>query len=79
MIIKWLASKLFPLLQIDEGMLNIYRRLDKMEKDSHPPIFSKSQLERINKRQEKTEKRLEDLETTAFVKKLNKYDWEGSD
>ena len=79
MIIKWLASKLFPLLQVDEGMLNIYRRLDRMEKDSHPPIFSKSQLERINKRQEKTEKRLEDLETTAFVKKLNKYDWEGSD
>ena len=79
MIIKWLASKLFPLLQIDEGMLNIYRRLDEIEKDSHPPIFSKSQLERINKRQEKTEKRLEDLETTAFVKKLNKYDWEGAD
>ena len=79
MIIKWLASKLFPLLQVDEGMLNIYRRLDRMEKDSHPPIFSKSQLERINKRQEKTDKRLEDLETTAFVKKLNKYDWEGSD
>ena len=79
MIIKWLASKLFPLLQVDEGMLNIYRRLDEIEKDSHPPIFNKSQLEKINKRQEKTEKRLEDLETTAFVKKLNKYDWEGSD
>ena len=72
MIIKWLANKLFPLLQIDEGMLNIYRRLDKIEKDSHPPLFDKEQLNKIHKR-------LEDLETTAFVKKLNKYDWEGSD
>ena len=79
MIIEWLVNKIIPYLQLSEGMLNIYRRLDKMEKDSHPPIFSKSQLERINKRQEKTDKRLEDLETTAFVKKLNKYDWEGSD
>ena len=78
-LINWLATKLSPLLQMDEGMLNIYRRLDVLENNSHPPIFSKSQLEKINKRQEKTEKRLEDLETTAFVKKLNKYDWEGSD
>ena len=72
MIIKWLASKLFPLLQIDEGMINIHKRLNKLEKDTHPPIFSREQLNRINKR-------LEDLEMKAFVDKTNKYDWQGSD
>ena len=74
MIIKWLASKLFPLLQIDEGMINIHKRLNRLEKDSHPPLFDKSQLHKIHKR-------LEDLETVAFVKKFeNKYkNYEGTD
>ena len=72
MIIKWLASKLFPLLQTDEGMINIHKRLNKLEKDTHPPIFSREQLNIINKR-------LEDLEMKAFVDKTNKYDWQGSD
>ena len=52
MIIKWLASKLFPLLQTDEGMINIHKRLNKLEKDTHPPIFSREQLNIINKRLE---------------------------
>ena len=72
MIIKWLANKLFPLLQLDEGMLNIYRRLDSLEKKSHPPIFTKDQTDKINKR-------LEDLEMKAFVDRIQKYDWQGSD
>ena len=72
MIIKWLASKLFPLLQTDEVMINIHKRLNKLEKDTHPPIFSREQLNIINKR-------LEDLEMKAFVDKTNKYDWQGSD
>ena len=72
MIIKWLASKLFPLLQIDEGMINIHKRLNNLEKDTHPPLFDKSQLNKIHKR-------LEDLEMKAFVDKTNKYDWQGSD
>ena len=72
MIIKWLANKLFPLLQTDEGMINIHKRLNKLEKDTHPPIFSREQLNIINKR-------LEDLEMKAFVDKTNKYDWQGSD
>ena len=72
MIIKWLVNKIIPYLQLSEGMLNIYRRLDKLEKDSHPPLFDKSQLNKIHKR-------LEDLEMKAFVDKTNKYDWQGSD
>ena len=72
MITKWLVNKIIPYLQLSEGMLNIYRRLDKLEKDSHPPLFDKSQLNKIHKR-------LEDLETAAFVKKLSRYEWEGSD
>ena len=72
MIIKWLASKLFPLLQTDEGMINIHKRLNKLEKDTHPPLFDKNQLNKIHKR-------LKDLEVKAFVDKINKYDWQGSD
>ena len=73
MIIKWLASKLFPLLQLDEGMLNIHRRLDNLEKDSHPPLFSKEQLFKVHKR-------LEDLETKAFVERFPKMkSYEGTD
>ena len=72
MIIKWLVNKLIPFLQVDEGMLNIYRRLDKLEADSHPPIFSRDELG-------KKKKKIEDLEIKAFVDRTNKYDWQGSD
>ena len=72
MIIKWLVNKLIPFLQVDEGMLNIYRRLDKLEADSHPPIFSRDELGKIKKK-------IEDLEIKAFVDKTSKYDWQGSD
>ena len=72
MIINWIKRKLFPLIQMEEWVIRLFQRLDRIEKDSHPPLFDKSQLHKIHKR-------LEDLETTAFVKKLNKYDWEGSD
>ena len=74
MIIKWLVNKIIPFLQLSEGMLNIYRRLDKIEKDSHPPLFDKSQLNKIHKR-------LEDLETVAFVKKFGDKmkNYEGTD
>ena len=53
-------------------MINIHKRLNKLEEDSHPPIFNEEQLKRIHKR-------LEDLEMKAFVDKTNKYDWQGSD
>ena len=73
MIIKWLVSKIIPHLQVDEGMLNIYRRLDEIEKNSHSPLFEKEQLHKIHRR-------LEDLETIAFVKKFDKYKhYEGTD
>ena len=73
MIIKWLVNKIIPYLQLSEGMLNIYRRLDKLEKDSHPPRFDKSQLNKIHKR-------LQDLETKAFVDKFPYMkDYEGTD
>ena len=73
MIIKWLASKLIPYLQLSEGMLNIFTRLDNLEKDSHPLIFEKEQLHKIHKR-------LEDLETVSFVNKFDKYkNYEGTD
>ena len=47
-------------------------RIDKLEKDSHPPLFSKDQLFKVHSR-------LETLETKAFVDKVTKYDWQGSD
>ena len=73
MIIKWLVNKIIPYLQLSEGMLNIYRRLDKLEKDSHPPLFDKSQLNKIHKR-------LQDLENKAFVDKFPYMDnYEGTD
>ena len=68
MIIRWLANKLFPHISIemqtDEGMINIHKRLQKLEKDSHPPLFSKKQLFKVHKR-------LEDLETVAFVSQFS--------
>ena len=73
MIIRWLANKLFPLWQVDEGMINVQKRLNKLENDSHPPLFSKDQLFKVHKR-------LEDLETKAFVEKFPKMkNYEGTD
>ncbi len=73
MITKWLVNKIIPYLQLSGGMLNIYRRLDKLEKDSHPPLFDKSQLNKIHKR-------LQDLENKAFVDKFPYMDnYEGTD
>ena len=64
---------LFKRLQMDEGMINIHKRLGRLENDSHPPLFSKNQLFKVHKR-------LEDLETKAFVDKIGKYKfYEGSD
>ena len=77
-MIKWLADKLFPFfsikMQSDEGMINVHKRLQRLEKDSHPPLFSKDQLFKVHKR-------LEDLETVAFVSKFSdKYkNYEGTD
>ena len=54
-------------------MIRLFQRLDRLEKDSHPPLFDKNQLHKIHKR-------LEDLETKAFVDKVSKYNfYEGSD
>ena len=77
-MVKWLVNKILPILskkiQMDGGIVNIHKRLNRLEKDSHPPLFDKSQLHKIHKR-------LEDLETVAFVKKFeNKYkNYEGTD
>ena len=73
MIIRWLANKLFPLWQVDEGMINVHKRLNRLEEDTHPPLFSKDQLFKVHKR-------LEDLETKAFVEKFPKMkNYEGTD
>ena len=71
-MINWLLNKMIEHLQRSDGMVNIYRRLDKLDADSHPPLFDKNTLFKVHKR-------LEDLETKAFVDKVNKYEWEGSD
>ena len=77
-MIKWLANKLLPrlaiLFQDNDLVKQSLRRLDTLEKDSHPPLFDKSQLNKIHKR-------LEDLETVAFVKNLSKKmkHYEGTD
>ena len=67
-MIKWLVNKLFPIIaskmQNDEGVINIHKRLNRLEKDTHPPLFSKDQLFKVHKR-------LEDLETVAFVSKFS--------
>ncbi len=73
MIIKWLVNKIIPYLQLSEGMLNIYRRLDQIERDSHSPLFEKEQLHKIHKR-------LEDLEMKSFVEQFPKMkNYEGTD
>ena len=71
-MINWLLDKMVTHLQKSEGMVNIYRRLDKLETDSHPPLFDKNTLFKIHKR-------IEGLETKAYVDKVGKYEWEGSD
>ena len=75
-MIKWLANKLLPylmaLIQKSEGVVQMCKRIDKLEKDAHPPLFSKDQLFKVHSR-------LEALETKAFVDKVTKYDWQGSD
>ena len=71
-MINWLLNKMIGHLQRSEGMVNIYRRLDRLENESHPPLFDKNTLHKVHKR-------LEDLETKSFVDKVNKYEWEGSD
>ena len=72
MIIRWLLNKLSPLLQLEGWVVNIFKRVDKLENDSHPPIFHKKQLKDI-------EKRLKDLEVVSFVNRISKHDWQGSD
>ena len=71
-MLSWILNKMIEYLQTSEGMINIYRRLDRLENQSHPQLFEKETLLNIHKR-------LEDLETTKFVEKVNKYNWEGSD
>ena len=71
-MINWILNKMIAYLQKSEGMINIYKRLDRLEAHSHPQLFEKETLFKIHKR-------LEDLETKAFVDKVSKYDWEGSD
>ena len=54
-------------------MIRLFQRLDRLEKDSHPPLFDKTQLHKIHKR-------LEDLETKSFVEKFPKMkNYEGTD
>ena len=73
MIIRWLANKLFPIWQVDEGMINIHKRLTKLENEAHSPLFEKSQLNKIHKR-------LEDLEIAKFVDKFpSMKNYEGTD
>ena len=51
----------------------IFRRLDKLEDNAHPPLFEKDQGNKIHKR-------LEDLETTKFVDKFPQMkNYEGTD
>tara|TARA_Y100001963_G_scaffold111110_1_gene153663 strand:+ start:4556 stop:4771 length:216 start_codon:yes stop_codon:yes gene_type:complete len=71
-MINWILNKMVEYLHTSEGMINIYKRLGKLENHSHPQLFEKETLFKIHKR-------LEDLETKAFVEKVGKYDWEGSD
>ena len=76
-MIKWLANKLLPyfvvLFQNNVLVNQTLKRLDALEKDSHPPLFDKKQLNRIHKR-------LEDLETKSFVEQFPKMrNYEGTD
>ena len=72
-MIKWLANKLNPLIQSQGWVINIFKRLDKLEGQTHPPLFDKEQLNKMHKR-------IEDLETAAFVKKFpSMKNYEGTD
>ena len=59
---------------MEQWVIGIFKRLDKLEKDSHSPLFDKTQLNKLHKR-------LEDLETVAFVKKFGDKmkNYEGTD
>ena len=73
MIIKWIKRKLFPLIQLEEWVIGIFKRLDRLEKDSHAPLFDRRQLNKIHKR-------LEDLETKTFVEQFSHMkNYEGTD
>ena len=48
---------------MEDWVINIFTRMDKLEKETHSPLFDKNQLNKIHKR-------LEDLETVSFVKKF---------
>ena len=74
MIINWIKSNIFPFIQEEGWVTNIFKRLDRLEKDSHPPLFEKEQLNKLHKR-------VEDLETVAFVKRFGSKmkDYEGTD
>ena len=74
MIINWINNNIFPLIQNEGWLTNIFMRLDRLEKDSHPPLFEKEQLNKLHKR-------VEDLETVAFVKRFGSKmkDYEGTD
>ena len=74
MIINWIKNNIFPLIQNEGWVTNIFMRLDRLEKDSHPPLFEKEQLNKLHKR-------VEDLETVAFVKRFGSKmkDYEGAD
>ena len=74
MIINWIKNIIFPLIQNEGWVTNIFMRLDRLDKDSHPPLFEKEQLNKLHKR-------VEDLETVAFVKRFGSKmkDYEGTD
>ena len=58
---------------MEEWVIRLFQRLDKLEKDSHPPLFDKNQLYKIHKR-------LEDLETKTFVDQFKGMkNYEGTD
>jgi predicted transcriptional regulator len=76
-MIKWILNWLYPAFSIkmqnDEGMLNIQRRLSKLENESHTPLACKDTVFKIHKR-------LEDLETAKFVEKFPRMkNYEGTD
>ena len=67
-IINYLAKnfKLFKLMEyvekpneLDHKVLELENRILKLEKDSHPPIFTKKNKKDIDKRLKDIEKRLE--------------------
>ena len=54
-------------------MLNIQKRLQKLESEAHPPLYEKNTIFKIHKR-------LEDLELAKFVEKFPKMkNYEGTD